>query len=92
MDQWIIKVCNTIYSLRETDIPTTFYSLNESLLEYIDNRGVSPPKNINIDTLILGGDEYCVLGDNLNKSYDSRFYGSIKRSSVKRKFFIKLNW
>lgn len=31
---------------------------------------------------ILGPNEYVVIGDNLNESYDSRYYGAINRKQI----------
>ena len=51
---------------------------------------VTPENNIKVTpkiekTITLGNDQYYVLGDNRDNSYDSRFFGPIKKSSIKAK-------
>ena len=44
------------------------------------------------DTLItLGQDQYFVLGDNRNKSFDSRSFGPIAKSSIEGKVFYRIS-
>jgi signal peptidase I len=46
-----------------------------------------PPLNLNSETnsMVLGPDEYAVLGDNSINSVDSRYFGPIKAKSIKGK-------
>ena len=63
---------------------------------------IKEPMNKNLDdvykdenggplTIISGDDEYILLGDNRNNSYDSRELGSIHISKIKGKVIAKLN-
>lgn len=42
-------------------------------------------------SVTLGQDQYFVLGDNRNKSFDSRSFGPITKSSVEGKVFYKVS-
>lgn len=53
--------------------------VNDKLQEDEFGNGVT----YNIDKMVLGEDEYFVLGDNRQISLDSRFFGPFKRSSIK---------
>lgn len=61
--------------------------LNDSIISepYIKSEGHTEG-DINI---ILKSDEYYVMGDNREKSTDSRFFGPIKKSDIKSKVLIR---
>lgn len=45
--------------------------------------------NTTKDTVVLGENEYFVLGDNRNQSKDSRSFGSVKRSFITGKVLLR---
>lgn len=63
----------TIYN----DLNTDGFKLDESYLEYY-----YWSKDTLYRSYKLAKDEYLVLGDNRNESFDSRFFGPIKKDSI----------
>lgn len=41
---------------------------------------------------ILKKNEYYLLGDNINDSYDSRFYGPVKKENISYKYLFTVNY
>lgn len=41
---------------------------------------------------ILEKNEYYLLGDNINDSYDSRFYGPVKKENISYKYLFTINY
>ncbi len=63
----------------------------EKLEEYYGREVIEDPHRA-IDPILLGDDEYFVLGDNRNNSKDSRWedVGNIKRSEITGKVFVRV--
>lgn len=56
------------------------YSVNNTL--YINNKPINGCTYISKDETLINHNEYFVIGDNYDKSIDSREYGTIKISDV----------
>jgi signal peptidase I len=48
----------------------------------------TPPSNA--EGILLGSDEYFVMGDNRNHSSDSRLFGQIKRSQIEARAWLRV--
>lgn len=53
------------------------------------NETPNPEAAVNNDTYVLGDDEYFMMGDNRNRSEDSRYWGNVTRDRVEAKAVFK---
>ena len=49
----------------------------------------NPESNVNNATYVLGDDEYFMMGDNRNRSSDSRYWGNVSRDRILAKCGLK---
>lgn len=75
-----VYVSRNAVSVKKTDGSTT--ELREP---YITNRGNGPDQ-----TVVLGPDEYFVMGDNRPESSDSRVWGTLPRENIVGRAFLRL--
>ena len=61
--------------------------INDQVLNEAYYSGETSPDS----SLTLGQDQYFVLGDNRTKSFDSRHFGPISKSSIEGKIFYKIS-
>lgn len=53
------------------------------------NESPNPNSQKNYQTITLGDDEYFMMGDNRNHSFDSRDWGAVKRKAILAKAWLK---
>jgi signal peptidase I len=76
-----------VYCLRIIGLPNEKIEIEENALR-IDSEEVKLPDGLNYSSdgrllsYKLGKDEYYLLGDNTKKSFDSRYWGPVKRSNI----------
>ncbi len=75
----------------QIDEEGNIYINGEKLEEYYGREVIKNPERA-IEPVLLGDDEYFVLGDNRNNSRDSRWedVGNIKKSELTGKVFIRI--
>ena len=65
--------------------------INDELLDEVINSEPIEDAGIASEPVILGSDEYFVLGDNRNHSGDSRFFGPVKKAAIEGAIINKAN-
>jgi len=77
----VIGLPGETVEIRQRKVLVDGQSLEESYVQHTKT-GMMPLRD-NYGPLILGPDEFFVLGDNREASYDSRWWGAVKRQKIK---------
>jgi signal peptidase I len=85
----IVGLPGDTVELRQNTLFVNGQAVDEPYAVYINNG----PRPRNYGRYFISENEYFVMGDNRNNSRDSRFYGTVKRESIRGKAsFIYFSW
>lgn len=79
-------------------LPTETIDIDEHGLIYIDGELISDEYQVYMDDkvtypythLVLGEDEYFIIGDNRQNSHDSRYFGAIHLDEIRNVIFLRV--
>ena len=86
----VIGVPGDVIEVREKQVFRNGVLLDEPYVQHVDSSKTVPRRD-NFGPVMVPENQYFVMGDNRDESYDSRFWGFVERRTIAGKAFI-LYW